>query len=275
MCESYLNIEQDHIYIRHNRICTDRPTLLFIHGLGDSGLCFQEVFECKWSGDFNILIPDLIGYGRSSASASGHYSLDAHAESLWKIIDHFELSELMIVGHSMGGDIATLLCASDKRKIIKKYINIEGNITQHDLFISNRTAEAAKNRDFDKWFAEEFMDASVYERWGNKLKSNRRYYASLKFCRPEAFLANSKEMVARNTSLPGKYKSETGKIYCSLTLPTVFCYGTLSLSPGTVEFIKENNLPHRAFEGAPHMLMIEKKDEFYSFLYDFIRKTYM
>jgi hypothetical protein len=37
--------------------------------------------------------------------------------------------DLIIIGHSMGGDIATLLCASDKRNMIVKFVNIEGGLT--------------------------------------------------------------------------------------------------------------------------------------------------
>ena len=32
-------------YIRHNEISPGRITLLFMHGLGDCGLCFQEVWD--------------------------------------------------------------------------------------------------------------------------------------------------------------------------------------------------------------------------------------
>ena len=32
-------------YIRHNEITPGRMTLLFLHGLGESGQCFQEAFD--------------------------------------------------------------------------------------------------------------------------------------------------------------------------------------------------------------------------------------
>jgi len=269
--ESYLRIDGECVYVRHNTIRPGRLTILLVHGLGDSGLAFKEVFDCKWADDVNLLVPDLIGYGRSSASITGSYGFEFHTRILWKIIEHFRVDELVAVGHSMGGDVTTLLCASNKRDIIKKYVNVEGDITEHDLFISGRVVEAAKHGNFEKWFSEEFLDNIVYERWGKKLKSTRRYYASLQFCRPQAFLANSRELVSRNTALSGKIKSEIGKIYCSLTIPKVFCYGTRSLPSGVVEFLKENNLASRVFEDTPHLIMIERTDEFYSFLYDFTR----
>ena len=70
--------------------------------------------------------------------------------------------------------------------------------------------------------------------------------------------------------MPGKDRSETGRIYCSLSIPKVFCYGTESASSGTIDFLKENNLEYEAFNEAFHWPMIDKAREFYSFLYEFI-----
>ncbi len=185
-------------------------------------------------------------------------------------MDDMKINDIIVIGHSMGGDIATLLCASDQKNIIKKFVNIEGNITQFDLFISREAVKAAEDGNFTHWFYDEFMRSKVIEDWGQKYPSCRRYHSSLRYCRTEAFLANARELFNRNTVLPGKYKSETGRIYCSLSIPKVFCYGAESVSSGTIDFLKENNLEYQAFEDAFHWLMIDKVDQFYSFLYGFI-----
>lgn len=64
--------------------------------------------------------------------------------------------------------------------------------------------------------------------------------------------------------------SETGRIYCSLSMPKVFCYGTKSVTSGTIDFLEVNKLEYQAFDDACHWLMIDKAKEFYSFLYEFI-----
>jgi pimeloyl-ACP methyl ester carboxylesterase len=262
----------DFSHIRHNEISPGRMTLLFLHGLGDCGLCFQEVFEDRRFDKFNIIVPDLIGYGKSSESADGGYGFEVHIEKLWKIIADLKLHDFIVIGHSMGGDIATLLCASDKKNKIVKFVNIEGNITQFDLFISQEAVKAAEADNFTHWFYDEFMKSKIFEDWGQKYPSCKRYHSSLRNCRTEAFLANARELFNRNTKLPGKYKSETGRIYCSLSIPKVFCYGTESVSSSTIDFLKENNLEYQAFDDAFHWLMIDKTKEFYSFLYEFVSK---
>jgi len=257
-------------FIRHNEIMPGRATLLFLHGLGDCGLCFQEVFEDGRFDNCNIIVPDLIGYGKSSESADGDYRFEAHIEKLWKIIEYFNILDFIVIGHSMGGDIATLLCASDKNNKIVKFVNIEGNITQFDLFISREAVKAAEAGNFTHWFHNEFMKTKVHENWGQKYPSCQRYHSSLRECNPEAFLANARELFSKNTELPGKYKSETGRIYCSLSIPKVFCYGTESISSGTVDFLEESELKRQAFDGTFHWPMIDRAKEFYSFLYEFM-----
>jgi pimeloyl-ACP methyl ester carboxylesterase len=259
-------------YIRHNEISPGRMTLLFLHGLGDCGLCFQEVFEDRRFDKCNIIVPDLIGYGKSSESANGDYGFKSHISKLWKIIEDIKINDIIVIGHSMGGDIATLLCASDQKNIIKKFVNIEGNITQFDLFISREAVKAAEDGNFTNWFYDEYMKSKVIEDWGQKYPSCRRYHSSLRYCRTEAFLANARELFNRNTVLPGKYRSETGRIYCSLSIPKIFCYGAESVSSGTIGFLKESNLEYQVFDGAFHWLMIDKAREFYSFLSEFISK---
>ena len=270
MRESYFKIDNEHMFLRHNKIIPDRMTLLFVHGLGDSGLTFEPVFADNRFRDFNIVAPDLVGYGRSSqALKTGGYSFSAQVDRLWRLIKSKGLYKLIVIGHSMGGDITTLLCHSDNMSLVKKYVNIEGDVTQHDLFVSSKVAEAHAKGNFNSWFSNVFLNDEVYEQYGTK-QSGRDYYASVRFCRKEALIENAKELVKRNTALPGNYKSEIGKIYCDLEIPKVYCYGTESPAKETLEFLKENNQGVREFPGAGHCPMTDKTNEFYAFLYQYI-----
>lgn len=268
MHESILQFGNESNYVRHNEILPGKKTLLFIHGLGDSGLAFQEVFEDKRFDEFNIVVPDTIGYGKSSASANGDYSFNSFLDRIWEMTKKMGINDLIVIGHSMGGDIATLLCASDQTNIIKKFVNIEGNLTQFDLFIASSAVKAVKDGNFEDWFNEEFKKSKVLGDWAQRYDSCKRYYESLCCCKPEAFQTNACELYKRNTALSGKYKSEIGRIYCSLSIPKIFCYGSESISSGTIEFLKEKGLDYKVFNGAFHWLMIDKPKEFYLFLYN-------
>ncbi len=272
MNESYIRIDDEHIFLRHTELNPNRPSLLFIHGLGDSGISYADAFEYEFLSDYNIVVPDLVGYGRSSkASSLERYHYSVHIERLWKVIEILNLSNIILLGHSMGGDLSTLMCRENHGGSIKKYINIEGDITQYDLFISGRAVEAYNKGEFDDWFENHFKYELIFRKFGNKL-SSRLYFASLNFCRPEAFLENSKELVARNTGLDGEFKSEIGKIYSELDIPRIYCYGTISCSKRTLKFLEQNDLATRKFENAGHSLMVDSSEEFYAFLSEFIRQ---
>ena len=270
MLESVLKVQQGSLFVRHNAIMPDRKTLFFIHGLGESGLCFKEVFENDKFNQFNIVVLDLIGYGKSSKSDD--YSFDTHINRFWEIIDYFKLNNITVVGHSLGGVLGTILCDSDKNKVIKQFVNIEGNLTQFELFISSQAVKAKEQGNFEYWLEETFMDTLVYKKWGNKFPSCRRYYASLNFCDPNAFLANAEELCYRNTALKeGTHQSEIGKMYANLSVPRMYCYGTESANINTIEFLKQMKLEYMVFDKAFHWLMIDKKEEFYGFLYEFVK----
>jgi len=270
MQETYHQADSGIIYIRHNTLSGTR-TLLFIHGLGDSGLTFEPIFRYPQFEDFNILIPDLLGFGRSSA-ASGveDYSFDGHLQRFHQLINDWSLDNLFVIGHSMGGDLGTLFCESDKRGIIKKFVNIEGAVTQYDLFISGKAVKADDQGKFDEWF-KKFVDDTVYNQFG-QAQSGRDYYASLRFCRSEAFRLNAREIVSRNTCLEGEYQSSIGEKFVSLKIPKVYCYGTRSLPEQTLKFLKMNDVNLRSFRDSGHCPMTDNQDQFYQFLYDFVSK---
>jgi pimeloyl-ACP methyl ester carboxylesterase len=272
--ETIIHIGEDKLFLRHNRVIPGRTTLLFVHGLGETGACFREVFQDSRFNEFTLLAPDLAGYGKSSRPHPDGRGFDSHVQRLWKLLEKYETHDLILIGHSMGGDITTLMCAADLQRIIKKYVNIEGDVTQLDLFISSEAVKAKDEGNFLAWFREDFMITTVLKKLGERFPTSaQRYYEALQQCDPNAFLANARELVKRNNniSLPGEYKSEIGQFYARLSLPRVYCYGTRSLSEGTLRFLKENHLDIMAFENAGHWLMIDKAAEFYSFLYEYVR----
>lgn len=275
MNETYLEVDGGTLFVRHTNLVAARPTILFIHGLGESGLSFQEVFEDRSFAGTNLLVPDLAGYGRSYQAAD--LSMDAHIARLWKTLEALEqvvgftLDKLSVIGHSMGGDIATLLCDADSEKRVQKLVNIEGDLTEFDVFISNQAVRAQENGKFSTWFESEFKDQLVLGTWGARYgMSCKRYFASLCFARPEVFLANAMELYRRNTSGDRVSGNDFGRRYVALALPRVYCYGTRSIAQETVEFLHRHDLNNKGFSEAFHWPMIDRAAEFYAFVRDFI-----
>ena len=232
--------------------------MLFIHGLGESGLCFEDAFRQPALDSYNLIVPDLAGYGRSSSAAT--YSFEAQLARIRQVLGHFEVGELHLAGHSLGSDLAILAC-QDALPHVAKLVILEGHITNSGIFIANQAVAAHERGEFSDWWRRGFTEKIVYEQWGADSLAVRGYYASLRFSRPEAMLQNSLELVRRR---------EFGEIYCGLPMPKMFCYGTRSVTQPTLDFLAAHNLSSRAFDGA-HWFMLDQPADFYGFLAGFLR----
>lgn len=255
------------MFVRHTHIIRFRPTILFLHGLGDSGLSFLEAFYAACLKDFNVIVPDLIGFGGSSSAPNEDYSFHSQINHLYKLIDELDISEFYLVGHSMGADIGTHLVANDPTRV-RGFINLEGNLTRSDVFISKEAISAYERGEFEKWFRSDFMNQIVLEDWGRTWISCKRYYASLWFCRSDAFLASALEVNKRNSVSTDTSETETGLLFRDITIPKVYCWGG-ALSEPTKKFIEDESIPIWGRTDAFHWLMIDKQEEFYEFVSKF------
>jgi pimeloyl-ACP methyl ester carboxylesterase len=264
---SILNAGDDAISVRHSSIGQGRPTVLFVHGLGDSSLAFDEAFHRSDCGDFNLVAPDLPGHGASPAARDGLYTLEALASRLAALIEAMDLRQLTVVGHSLGGDVAAVLASSDRSGRIDRIVSVEGTLTPADMFICNRATEAAEAgfEAFETWFHQQFRHETVFEKWALEGDAGRRYYASLRFCDPEAFLACAAELVLRNRAEDTRGLSGVGALYANLPVQKCFIYGTRSLPAKTVNLVSELKLRHHALP-AGHWVMIDAASEFYPLL---------
>ncbi|SFN87625.1 alpha/beta hydrolase [Sphingomonas sp. OK281] len=82
-----------------------RPTLFFLHALGGSARSWDAVIAQL--GEFDCRPLDLPGFGAAS-SATG-FSVEAMADTIAAQIRAHGTDRWMLVGHSMGGKVATIL----------------------------------------------------------------------------------------------------------------------------------------------------------------------
>jgi pimeloyl-ACP methyl ester carboxylesterase len=272
MKESYFQFQDKFYYLIHSKLKAFCPTLLFIHGIGDASVNYNDFIQSELVNDYNILVPDLLGYGKSSAADD--YSFQNQVSGMQQHMQHLEsqyeikLDPIILIAHSMGAIHATLLCESQMAKNIKGFINVEGSITQYGSFVADKVKEAEINNNFLSMFND--FKNTIYLTSGKKFQSLRRYYAALLFCRPEAFKQNALEMRELSLALPGKFSHIIGKKYAELKLPRVYCYGN-SMCKETLDFLSEKNLKSQHFNSPNHFLMAECFGEFVVFIKKFIQ----
>src|SRR5215510_14568127 len=81
-------------------------TVMIFHGNNFAGFYFGNIIEALRKEGFRVIVPDQIGYGRSSKPIIP-YSFNDWARNSRAILTSLKIDKAMIVGHSMGGMLAT------------------------------------------------------------------------------------------------------------------------------------------------------------------------
>jgi pimeloyl-ACP methyl ester carboxylesterase len=104
--------------VRTVRAGSGDTTLLLLHGYGESLTTWRATFDAFAIG-YRVLAIDLPGFG-GSAKPDVPYSLQAMTERLSRFIDRWTTGPLVLVGHSMGGELAASLALArpDRVKLL-------------------------------------------------------------------------------------------------------------------------------------------------------------
>ena len=86
-----------------------KPPLILLHGLTGNGACWSPLARSLLS-DFDLVMPDARGHGRSSAPLHG-YRYEDHASDVVALIRELELTAPILLGHSMGGLTAAVVAS--------------------------------------------------------------------------------------------------------------------------------------------------------------------
>ena len=168
----------------------DAPTLVWIHGLGEWSVSFDAIVQHPLLAPFAHVLPDLPGYGRTPASVRLG-TVHGLAEHLMGWLR--DRPPVVLVGHSMGGVIATLIAES---MAVRAVVNIDGNLTLGDCTFS---AEAARYSLADfraRGFAT--MRTAVLGRAAAE-PALRGYHAAMVAADPDTFHANAVDLVRLST----------------------------------------------------------------------------
>lgn len=92
------------------------PDVVFIHGFAD-GRYLWSPFATSFAESAGALAMDLRGHGDSGWDPDGVYSIEKFTHDAQLILDRFCSDKLVLVGHSMGAEIALRLAAANKERI--------------------------------------------------------------------------------------------------------------------------------------------------------------
>jgi pimeloyl-ACP methyl ester carboxylesterase len=91
------------------------PAIVMIHGFGAAIDWWDEIAPAL-AADHRVIRVDLIGHGGTAAPASG-YTIPRQAELVAAVLDRLGVERVIVIGHSMGGEVATALAERNPARI--------------------------------------------------------------------------------------------------------------------------------------------------------------
>jgi pimeloyl-ACP methyl ester carboxylesterase len=81
-------------------------TALLLHGKNFFGAYWEGPIRALAAAGFRVVVPDQLGFGKSS-KPDLHYTFELLAQTTKRLLDELGVKEVAVVGHSMGGMLAT------------------------------------------------------------------------------------------------------------------------------------------------------------------------
>lgn len=100
--------------IRYTRRGSGAP-LIFLHGWCLSRQLWMYAEE-RFAGRYDVIVPDLAGFGESQALA-GPYSFERHAADIGALMDELDLRNVVLVGFAFGAAVAMTLAAKQHPRL--------------------------------------------------------------------------------------------------------------------------------------------------------------
>ena len=103
----------------------EKIPLVLVHGWMDVAASYQFVVDAL-SHDHYVIAPDWRGYGQTASGGVDNFWFPDYLADLDFLLDHYAPhSQVNLVGHSMGGNVA-MLYAGVRPERIRRLVNLEG-----------------------------------------------------------------------------------------------------------------------------------------------------
>ena len=81
--------------------------VMLFHGKNFNGAYWKTTIEALTKEGFRVIVPDQIGFGKSSKPVDFQYSFQLLAQNTKALLDALNVKKTAVLGHSMGGMLAT------------------------------------------------------------------------------------------------------------------------------------------------------------------------
>ncbi len=229
--------------------------VVFIHGAGSSRRTWHmqtEAFEAT----HRVIVPDLSGHGESDLGPDDT-TIEEFASELATLIEHLDLSDFVLVGHSMGGGV---VLAYMLREGARKPLAITLVDTSPDLELS-RLAPG---------LAIETVETQLYLFKGRKERGTNAPYDIIR--EEEDIKRQNPRIISRDLAAAGKF-NVTGRVR-EIDVPVFVIVGEKDniVTPAMAKKLEES-LPRAdiaVVKNADHVPMLQNPEDFNTILRKFL-----
>lgn len=160
----------------------ERPngkTIVLLHGKNFNGYYFEETAKVLQKEGFRVIMPDQIGFGKSSKPKQYQFSFQQLAENTKSVLDDLKIEKFIVLGHSMGGMLATKIAVMYPENVEKLILENPIGLEDYRIFspyqnIDKLYASELKNtyqsyKDYQLKFYYDGKWKPEYDKWLNLL----------------------------------------------------------------------------------------------------------
>lgn len=243
--------------------------LVLIHPIGGNILIWHEEIPLLVENGFRVIAYEIRGHRRTSMGPAKAYAMHELVNDLSLLLEHLKVSKCTMIGHSIGGIIASMYAAQSpdivdaivlinsspkqfQERDLEKHFNTrriaikEGiaSLAEYELKRFDESRDLFKNKKHSDFFKEMFTKTSV-----------------------DGFVAATLALYTIPKDVVQKLRSNGTKILAIVgSDDDVF----MRLLSETKEEIPEMEL--RIIEGSDHWMIIEKPEEGLEMLVEFLRR---
>lgn len=99
------------------------PTVVCVHGWPETKRIFWKVIEPLARAGFDVIVPDLRGFGDSDVAPDGFNDVAAHATDIRALVhDHLGIGSVVLVGGDLGGPVVQELALRHPQWVSKMVV---------------------------------------------------------------------------------------------------------------------------------------------------------
>jgi pimeloyl-ACP methyl ester carboxylesterase len=152
-------------------------TVVLLHGKNFSAAYWEQTAKDLSKDGYRVIMPDQIGFGKSSKPTNIQYTFQLLAQNTKAVLDELKVSKIFLLGHSMGGMLATRFALmypnTVEKLVLENPIGLEDWKTVvpyqsvDDWYESELKQDYRKMKDYQLKFYYDNKWKPEYDRWLN------------------------------------------------------------------------------------------------------------